>query len=108
MRLVREQLKPSTSTALELDWMRFVFHFRPGHELEGGRIITEWMRRVRVLCDEAAKRLGTPVMLGVRVPAATRDGRLLRAGCRGLGAGGLGGPGCPTPFWSATDFDAGR
>ena len=49
--------------------MRFAYHFRPGHELAGGRVITAWMWRVRAECDRAGKRLGHPVRLGVRVPS---------------------------------------
>ncbi len=105
LRLVREQLETLDVDGLELDWMRFVFHFRPGHELEGGRIITEWMRRVRVLCDEAAKRLGHPIMLGVRVPTRPETARRCGLDAVAWAREGLVDLVVPTPFWSATDFD---
>jgi len=103
--LVKEQLETLDLDGLELDWMRFVFHFRPGHELEGGKIITAWMRRVRAECDRAAARLGHPVMLGVRVPARPETAR--RCGLDGVAWAheGLVDLVVATPFWSTTDFD---
>ena len=32
---------------LELDWMRFGFHFAPGGEARGAELLTEFHRRVR-------------------------------------------------------------
>lgn len=54
---------------LELDWNRWVLHFRPGWEEANAHILTEFMRAARRLTDAAAKRLGHPVQLGVRLPA---------------------------------------
>lgn len=104
-KLVTEQLETLDLDGLELDWMRFVYHFRPGRELAGGRVITEWMRRVRADCDRAAKRLGHPVMLGVRVP--TRPETARRCGLDGAAWAreGLVDLVTVTPFWSTTDFD---
>jgi hypothetical protein len=103
--LVKEQLETLDLDGLELDWMRFVWHFRPGHELEGGKIITAWMRRVRAECDRAAARVGHPVLLGVRVP--TRPETARRCGLDGVAWAreGLVDLVVPTPFWSTTDFD---
>ncbi len=103
--LVTEQLDTLDLDGLELDWMRFVFHFRPGHELEGGRIITAWMRRVRTACDQAAVRRGHPVLLGVRVPSRPETAR--RCGLDGAAWAreGLVDLVVPTPFWATTDFD---
>jgi len=103
--LVQEQLETLDLDGLELDWMRFVYHFPPGHELEGGKIITAWMRRVRAECDRAAARLGHPVLLGVRVP--TRPETARRCGLDGVAWAreGLVDLVVTTPFWSTTDFD---
>ncbi|MBS0632525.1 MAG: hypothetical protein JSS11_11465 [Verrucomicrobia bacterium] len=103
--LVKEQLETLDLDGLELDWMRFVWHFRPGHELEGGKVITAWMRRVRAECDKAAARLGHPVLLGVRVPSRPETAR--RCGLDGVAWAheGLVDLVVPTPFWSTTDFD---
>ena len=103
--LVAEQLQTLDLDGLELDWMRFGYHFRPGHELAGGKIITAWMRRVRAECDRAAVRLGHPVLLGVRVPARPETAR--RSGLDGVAWAreGLVDLVVPTPFWTTTDFD---
>lgn len=104
-KLVCEQLETLDLDGLELDWMRFVFHFRPGRELAGGRAITAWMRRVRAECDKAEKRLGHRVMLGVRVPSRPETAR--RAGMDGVAWAreGLVDLVVPTPFWATSDFD---
>ncbi len=104
-KLVLEQLDTLDLDGLELDWMRFVYHFRPGHELEGGKSITAWLRRVRAACDQAAVRLGHPVRLGVRVPSRPETAR--RSGLDGVAWAheGLVDLVVPTPFWSTTDFD---
>ena len=60
---------------LELDFMRFPYHFRIGQELAGGELLTAWLLEVRGLTDAAAKRLGHPVRLGVRVPAEPETAR---------------------------------
>lgn len=104
-KLVCEQLETLDLDGLELDWMRFVYHFRPGRELAGGRAITAWMRRVRAECDKAEQRLGHRVMLGVRVPSRPETAR--RAGMDGVAWAreGLVDLVVPTPFWATSDFD---
>jgi hypothetical protein len=104
-KLVVEQLETLDLDGLELDWMRFVYHFRPGHELEGGRIITEWMTRVRAACDRAAVRLGHPVRLGVRVPTRPETARRCGFDAVAWARAGLVDLVVPTPFWTTTDFD---
>jgi hypothetical protein len=105
MKLVREQLTTLDLDGLELDWMRFVYHFRPGRELAGGRAITEWIRQVRRECDAAAVRLGHPVQLAVRVPSRPETAR--RCGMDGVAWAreGLVDLVVPTPFWASSDFD---
>jgi len=104
-KLVLEQLETLDLDGLELDWMRFVYHFRPGHELAGGKIITEWMRRVRAAGDRAAVRLGHPVLLGVRVPTQPETARRCGLDAVAWAREGLVDLVVPTPFWSATDID---
>lgn len=90
---------------IELDWMRFVVHFRPGRELAGGRAITAWMRRVKAECAKAAARLGHPVRLGARVP--TRPETARRIGLDGVAWAreGLADVLVAAPFWATADFD---
>ncbi|MCF7760421.1 MAG: hypothetical protein K9M98_07955 [Cephaloticoccus sp.] len=104
-KFVQEQLATRDIDGLELDWMRFVFHFRPGRELAGGQAITAWMQRVRAECDQAEQRLGHPVKLGVRVPSRPETAR--RCGLDGVAwaRAGLIDLLVPTPFWATTDFD---
>lgn len=103
--LVKEQLETLDLDGLELDWMRFVFHFKPGRELAGGKILTEWIRRVRAECDRAAERLGHPVMLGVRVPALPETGRRLGLDAVAWAREGLVDLVVPSAYWATCDFD---
>ena len=103
--LVREQLETLDLDGLELDWMRFVYHFRPGHELEGGRAITAWMWRVRAECDRAAKRLGHPVRLGVRVPSRPETARRCGLDAVAWARAGLVDAVVAAPFWATAEFD---
>ncbi len=105
MKLIREYFEMYDFDGLELDWMRFGFHFRPGHEEEGAEILTGFTRQVRELADQWAKKRGHQIKLGARVPA------------RPMAARGLGMDGVrwvkeglidvlvPTPFWATADLD---
>lgn len=104
-KLVMEQLDTLDLDGLELDWMRFPYHFRPGHELTGGRIITDWMWRVRKECDRAALRLGHPVHLGVRVPSLPETARRCGLDAAAWAHAGLVDVVVATPFWATADLD---
>jgi len=104
-KLVQEQLETEDLDGLELDWMRFAYHFRPGHELAGGRAVTAWMWRVRAECDRAARRLGHPVRLGVRVPSRPETARRCGLDAVAWARAGLVDVVVATPFWATTDFD---
>lgn len=104
-KLVCEQLERYDLDGLELDWMRFGYHFRPGRELIGGRVITEWMRRVKAKCAKAATRLGHPVKLGVRVPSRPETARLMGMDAVAWAREGLVDLVVPTPFWATCEFD---
>lgn len=67
--LIVETLERYDIAGLELDFLREPYLFSKGHEQEGRRILTEWLRGVRALVDAAAKRRGHAVKLGVRVPS---------------------------------------
>ncbi|MCC6860253.1 MAG: hypothetical protein IT158_16920 [Bryobacterales bacterium] len=68
-RLIEEYCERYDFDGLELDWMRFGFHFRPGRELEGGALLTGFVRRARALLDQWQKRRGHSILLGARVPS---------------------------------------
>lgn len=105
MAYVRELLERYEPDGLELDWMRFGYHFRPGQEADGVVILNQFMREVRALTRQWAKQRGHPIKLGARVPT-------LPDAARGLGMEGvtwvregLVDMLVPTPFWATTDFD---
>ncbi|MHC1769149.1 MAG: hypothetical protein AB9869_33510 [Verrucomicrobiia bacterium] len=105
MAYVRDLLERYDPDGLELDWMRFGYHFRPGKEAEGVNLLTQFMRDVRGLTREWSKKRGHPIQLGARVPT-------LPEAARGLGMDGvtwvregLVDMLVPTPFWATTDFD---
>lgn len=105
MAYIRELLERYDPDGLELDWMRFGYHFRPGQEAEGAKLLTQFLREVRALTRQWAAKRGHPLKLGARVPtlpdAATglgMDGvNWIREGLVDLLV--------PTPFWATTDFD---
>jgi hypothetical protein len=69
LKLAAEVLQRYDVDGLELDWIRTPSNFDDS-EIDGGRkILTEFVREVRQLTQAAAKRLGHPVRLAVRVPA---------------------------------------
>ena len=53
---------------VELDWMRFPYHLRAGHEAEDAHFMTEFVRTAHGFTVAASQRLGHKVKLGVRVP----------------------------------------
>ncbi|MFA5866003.1 MAG: hypothetical protein WC975_15120 [Phycisphaerae bacterium] len=69
MAYLREMVFRYDLDGLELDWMRFGQHFKPGAEEEGCKILTEFVADVRRLLDERQRELKHPIRLGVRVPS---------------------------------------
>lgn len=105
MAYARELLERYDPDGLELDWMRFGYHFRPGQEAEGAGLLTRFMRDVRSLTQQWAAKRGHPIQLGARVPT-------LPDAAKGLGMDGvtwvregLVDMLVPSPFWATTDFD---
>jgi hypothetical protein len=102
--LIREYLERYDMDGLELDWMRWGFHFKPGQEQQGVGILNDFMREVRQLTHQWGARRGHPIRLAVRVPAVPEC-------ARGLGMDGVAWAKLdlidmliPTPFF-ASDFD---
>jgi len=67
--LIAETLQRYDLDGVELDFLREPYLFSKGKEQEGRQILTEWLRGIRALADDAAKRRGHAVKLGVRVPS---------------------------------------
>lgn len=61
--LIREVVERWDADGLLIDWVRWVMHFRPGHERRGAAILTGIMREVRRLAAVRGQRVG------VRLPA---------------------------------------
>ncbi len=53
---------------VELDWMRWVFMFSVGEERDNAHLLTDFHRRIRTCLDDAGKKRGRRLLLGVRVP----------------------------------------
>ncbi|NDJ11853.1 MAG: hypothetical protein EBY17_11780 [Acidobacteriia bacterium] len=68
-RLVEEYCERYDFDGLELDWMRFGFHFKPGQEVQGNEVTLEFMRRTRALLNQWEKKRGHKISLGARVPS---------------------------------------
>lgn len=105
MSFIRELLERYDPDGLELDWMRFGYHFKPGHEQEGAAILTQFMRDVRALTKEWSAKRGHPIKLGARVP--THPDAAVGLGMDGITwvREGLVDMLVPTPFWATADFD---
>ncbi len=105
MAFLRELLERYDPDGIELDWMRFGYHFHPGKEAEGTALLNQFMRQARQLARTWSKRRGHPIQLSARVPT-------LPDAARGLGMDGVTWARegsvdmlIPTPFWATTDFD---
>ncbi len=56
MAYVRELLERYDPDGIELDWMRFGYHFRPGKEAEGKALLTQFMREARSLTRQWSEK----------------------------------------------------
>ncbi len=105
LKLLREYLFEYGPDGLELDWMRFGWHFRPGHEDEGRRIMTDFHAEVRSLADTAAKVHGHPIRLAARVPAHIEDAYDLGYDVKSWVDQKSIDWVTPTAFWASTDSE---
>lgn len=67
--LIREMFDRYDVDGLEMDWMRFLQHFKRDEAKGKCDVMTGFVRRVRELANATARRRGHPVGLAVRVPA---------------------------------------
>jgi hypothetical protein len=99
MKLVLEILDFDGLEGIELDWMRFGYHFGIGREIEGGKLLAEFIRKVRTECGKRGKKLG------VRVPSTPETARNLGLDGAAWAMEGLIDLLVPTPFWATCEFD---
>lgn len=88
---------------IELDWQRELFCFQPGRENRG--IITEFMRDVRKLCDETAKKAGHPIRIAARTMADPMNAYDLGFDVFAWAKEGLVDVIVPTPRWETSNND---
>lgn len=105
MSFVRELLERYDPDGLELDWMRFGWHFKAGEETQGAEILTDFVREVRDLTLEWSVKRGHPIKLGVRVPAHPDAAKGLGMDGVRWAREGLIDMLVPCPFWTSSDFD---
>ena len=105
MALIRELAERYDFDGLELDWMRFGFHFRPGHEAEGVGLLNEFTAEVRNLLDGWQKRRGHRIRLGARVPSRPQTAVGLGMDAVAWAQRGLVDMLVITPFWASIEPD---
>ena len=105
MAFIRELFERYDFDGLELDWMRFGFHFRPGHEEEGIPLLTAFMAEVRQLADEHAIRRGHSIQIGARVPSRPWTAKGLGMDAITWAKRGLIDMLVVTPFWASIETD---
>ncbi len=105
MKLVVELAERYDFDGLELDWMRFGYHFKPGREAEGAVLLTEFTAEVRRILDSWGKRRGRRIQLSARVPS--RPQSALALGMDGVewARRGLVDSLVITPFWQTIESD---
>ena len=102
---IRELLERYDPDGIELDWMRFGYHFRDGEEKQGRDTLIAFMREVRELADGWAEKRGHAILIGARVP--THPDAAAGLGMDGVEwvRQGLVDMLVPTPFFMSSDFD---
>ena len=103
--LIVETLQRYDVDGLELDFMREPYLFSKGEETAGGMILTQWLKEIRQLADEAAARRKHPVKLGVRVPSQPETAIGLGLDAPTWAKNGLVDLVVATPRWATMHFD---
>ncbi len=104
-KLVRELVERYDIDGLELDWMRFGYHFKPGHEREGLTILTEFTAEVRRLLKSWEKKRGHKIKLSARVPSRPQTALGLGYDPVTWARKGLIDMLVVTPFWASIEPD---
>lgn len=105
LKLIRELAGRYDFDGLELDWMRFGFHFRPGYESEGAGYLTQFTAEVRSLLNDWEKRRGHKIRLGARVPSRPQTALGLGMDAVTWARYGLIDMLVVTPFWATVEPD---
>ena len=105
VKLVRELAERYDFDGLELDWMRFGYHFRPGHEADGVPLLTEFMAETRRILDGWQKRRGHRIQLSARVASRPQTALGLGMDAVDWARRGLVDQLVITPFWQTIETD---
>lgn len=105
MLLIDELLERYDMQGLELDWMRFGLHFRPGFETQDAHFLTEFMAQVRKKIWLWSKKRGHVIELSARVPVWPDNAWGLGMDGVQWAREGLVDELVITPFFLTTDFD---
>lgn len=105
LKLIRELCSRYDLDGLELDYLRFWLYFRPGREHECEKLMTAFVREARSIAQDAAKRLGHPVELAVRVPSSPWIARRHGLDAVEWGKAGLVDVIIPSPWWTSLNSD---
>ncbi len=70
--LIREAFSKWDFDGFELDWMRWGMFFSPGGELKGAALMTDFVKEVGRIRDEAERRMGHRIALAHRIPPDPR------------------------------------
>jgi hypothetical protein len=75
--MIEESLERYDVDGVEVDWMRSGYHFKPGREDAGIKVLNDYMLRVRRLLDTWELKRGHRVQLSARVPSSPVTARYL-------------------------------
>ena len=103
--LIDDQFQRYDFDGIELDWMRFGYHFTPGREREEAHFLTEVVEHTRQAAAAWAAKRGHPIGVAVRVPAVPEAAAGLRMDAVDWAKKDLVDLVIPCPFWTTTDFD---
>ena len=105
MKLIREVCTRYDLDGLELDFLRFWLYFREGRQHEGVKLMTVFLKDARQATQAAAKRLGHPVELAVRVPSTPWIARRHGLDAAAWAKAGLVDLIIASPFWFSANSD---
>lgn len=103
--LIQEMMERYDADGLELDWMRFGYHFKPGYEVEGAAILTAFTADVRALLDKWETKRGHRISLSARVPSRPQTALHLGMDAVHWARSGLVDTIVVTPFWATIETD---
>ena len=103
--LIREVTERYDLDGVELDFLRFRYYFREGEEEAGLPLMTALVQTADSLVAVAARRLGHPVDLAVRVPTSPHVSKALGLDVATWVDAGWIDLLVASPFWSSTNTD---